>query len=58
MKIFLIILSLIGLALTLLPSILVFAHQMDWNIHITLMIIGTILWFITVPFWMKKEDKV
>jgi len=58
MKIILIIISIVGLALTLFPAFFVFAQTMDWDTHITLMTIGTILWFVTAPFWMKKEDEV
>jgi hypothetical protein len=58
MKVFLIIISVVGLALTLLPAFFVFAQTMDWETHITLMTIGTILWFLTAPLWMKKEDEV
>jgi len=57
MKIFLTILSFIGLALTILPSFLVFSKIINWETHLTLMTIGTLLWFLTVPFWMKKEDE-
>ena len=48
--------SLAGLALTVVPSFLVFAGTIGWGSHATLMIVGTILWFGSAPFWMKGED--
>jgi hypothetical protein len=55
MKKILIIVSFIGLILTILPSILVFAKVIEMENHFTLMIIGTVLWFGTAPFWMKSK---
>lgn len=54
MKTLLKILSAIGLILTLLPSFLVFAGVIEFDTHKLLMLIGTILWFATAPFWMNK----
>lgn len=48
--------SFIGLGLTVIPSFLVFAQTITWKIYLTLMTIGTLLWFLTAPFWMKKES--
>lgn len=49
------ILSYIGLILTVVPSFLVFAGVIELSFHKTLMLIGTLLWFLTAPFWMNKE---
>lgn len=49
------ILSAIGLILTLVPSFLVFAGVIDLECNKTLMLAGTILWFITAPFWMNQK---
>ena len=57
MKIILIIISFIGLLLTVLPAFLVFSKTISWNLYITLIFIGTMIWFLTAPFWMKKEDE-
>ena len=46
-------LSFAGLVLTVLPSFLVFAGRIDWSTHANLMIIGSVLWFGTAPFWME-----
>lgn len=51
-------LSLIGLALTLLPSILVFRGDISLETHRTLMFVGTLLWLTTAPFWLGKGDKL
>ena len=58
MKVVLILISIVGLGLTLLPSFFVFAQTMGWETHLTLMTIGTVLWFVTAPLWMKKEDTI
>jgi hypothetical protein len=58
MRIIFIILSFIGLALTIFPAFFVFSKVITWETYITLMITGTLLWFLTVPFWMKKGDEV
>ena len=47
--------SLIGLVLTLLPSILVFNGTITLDNNKWLMMVGTILWFASVPFWMNKK---
>lgn len=58
MKIVLMILSFIGLGLTVVPAFLVFAGTIEWETHANLMMAGTILWFITAPFWMKKDKPI
>ena len=56
MKTLLKIVSLIGLLATIVPSFLVFAEIITLDTNKLLMIIGTILWFVSVPFWMNKKD--
>ena len=56
MKRLLKLLSGLGLGLTLIPSCLVFIQILDWNSYLNLMAAGTLLWFATAPFWMKKES--
>ncbi|MCI0698981.1 hypothetical protein L0337_44140 [candidate division KSB1 bacterium] len=48
-------LSFIGLGLTVIPAFLVFAQIIKWNAYLAMMTVGTLLWFFTAPFWMKKE---
>ncbi|MBN1780534.1 hypothetical protein JW948_05360 [bacterium] len=43
-----------GLFLTLIPSILVFADRVDLNTNKSFMLLGTVLWFGSSPFWMNK----
>ena len=45
MKIVFRIIAWAGLALTIIPSILVLAGQLDFELNKTYMLIGTILWF-------------
>ncbi len=49
------VLSAIGLALTVIPSFYVFVGSITWQTHADLMLGGTVLWFVTAPFWMKKQ---
>ena len=55
MKLILKILSVIGLILTLVPSFMVFTGTITLDTNKWLMLIGTIVWFTTAPFWMNKK---
>jgi hypothetical protein len=55
MKILAKILSSIALGLTVIPSFYVLAGSITWQTHADLMLGGTVLWFVTAPFWMKKD---
>ena len=55
MKFILKILSAVGLVLTVVPSFMVFNGSITLEMHKWLMLLGTILWFSTAPFWMNKE---
>ncbi len=48
--------SYFGLALTIIPSILVFAGFTTLETSKIFMIIGTIIWFISAPSWMNKTE--
>lgn len=50
------VLSFLGLGLTVGPAFLVFAGAISWDTHATLMLVGTVLWFGTAPFWMETPD--
>jgi len=52
-----IILSMIGLGLTVIPSFLVFNGVISLHTHKQLMFAGTVLWFITAPLWVGKKNK-
>ncbi len=47
--------SLVGLTLTVVPSLLVMLGKIAWTRHADLMLLGMILWFATAPFWMKSD---
>lgn len=49
-------LSFAGLALTIVPAILVFTGSIPFEMHTNLMFFGMILWFGTSPFWMKEKE--
>ena len=56
MKNILKIISLAGLVLTIVPSMLVFKGVIDLKLHYNLMIVGMVLWFGSAPFWMKSKS--
>jgi hypothetical protein len=56
MKNILKIISLLGLALTIVPSMLVFKGVIDLKLHYNLMIVGMVLWFGSAPLWMKSKS--
>jgi len=55
MKTILKLISIMGLILTLVPSILVFSGSINIESHKLLMFIGAVFWFSTAPFWINKE---
>ena len=55
MKIGLVILSLAGLVLTILPSVLLFLGRISWKNNVDLMALGMILWFATAPFLFRAK---
>ncbi|MCB0584648.1 MAG: hypothetical protein KDD06_04885 [Phaeodactylibacter sp.] len=48
------ILAISGLALTLLPSMLVFSGAISTQTNKWLMGIGMVLWFTMAPFWIRR----
>lgn len=58
MKAIAFILSVVALALSVVPSFLVFYGVIPWERHAQLMIAGMVLWFVTAPFWMKTKPSV
>jgi hypothetical protein len=57
MRLLLQLLSFLGLALTIVPAVLVFMGQLAFETNQTLMLIGMLLWFGATPFWMGKDAK-
>jgi hypothetical protein len=55
MKTILKIVSVAGLILTVVPSFMVFSESITLDMNKWLMLLGTILWFGTAPFWMNKK---
>ena len=56
MKTILIVLSVLGLILTIALAFLVFAGTIPWTAHSHLMAAGMVLWFGTAPFWLGKKE--
>ncbi len=48
--------SFLGLGLTVVPAFFVFFGALTWDTHAALMAAGTLLWFVTAPFWLYKEN--
>jgi hypothetical protein len=55
MKTFLKALSFAGLILMFVASVLVFQEKMTHETYRMLGLIGTVMWFAAVPFWMKRR---
>ncbi len=55
MKTFTQVSSWLALAATLLPSLLFFAGRIDLAQVKTWMLVATIAWFVTTPFWMEHK---
>lgn len=49
--------SYIGLGLTLIPSFLVLTGNTTLETNKILMLVGTLLWFVTAPTWMNKTEE-
>jgi hypothetical protein len=49
--------SILCLALTLVPSFLVFWEVISLETNKDLMLAGTIGWFLTAPYWMRQQQK-
>ena len=57
MRTLLIVISVTGLLLTIVPSMLVFADAISSGTSTMLMAVGMVFWFATAPFWMNKEEQ-
>ena len=57
MKLILKFISFAGLGLTILPSLLVLFGKIDIETNKNLMVLGAVLWFATVPFWINQNKK-
>ena len=55
MKTLLKIISFTGLGLMFASAIMVFNDTMTKDTYLTVAMVGTVMWFATVPFWMKRR---
>lgn len=55
MKVLLIIISIAGLLLTVVPSILVASQLITMELNHYLMTAGMVLWFLAAPGWINKK---
>ena len=58
MKMVLQIISYVALGLTIVPPVLFLAgtDKFDLDMVKLLMLIATIVWFVTTPFWMNRKE--
>jgi hypothetical protein len=49
--------SFVGLLMTVVPSFLVFSGVILLDTHKWLMLLGTIIWFVSAPFWISKKTR-
>jgi hypothetical protein len=47
--------ALVGLILTLAPSLLVFAGRLSWDAHAQLMAAGMVLWFVGASLGIRRK---
>jgi hypothetical protein len=47
--------SFAGLALMFTSAVLVFTDRLGASTYHTLSLVGTVMWFVPVPFWMKRR---
>ena len=47
--------SFLGLALMFVSAVLVFNDALKTETYRILILLGTVLWFVPVPFWMKRR---
>jgi len=55
MKILLKLISFAGLIIMFASAIMVFNDAMSKDTYLVVALIGTVMWFATVPFWMKRR---
>jgi len=55
MKKLLVLVAILGLVLTVVPSVFVLYQKMSWTLHVQLMFIGMILWFLSAPLLVKAD---
>jgi hypothetical protein len=56
MKTALILISILSLLLTIVPSFLVLTQFITLEENKILMLVGTLGWFLTSPYWMNKNN--
>ena len=49
--------SYMGLALSIIPALLVFGGILSKEVYLWLMLVGMVLWFGTAIFWIRKDHQ-
>jgi hypothetical protein len=55
MKRLLKLISFAGLALMFISAVLIFSGATARGTYLALALLGTVIWFVTVPFWMERR---
>jgi hypothetical protein len=56
MRIVAMVVSFLGLVLTVVPAFLVFGGVVSWGTHATAMLVGVLLWFGSAPVWLGSRS--
>lgn len=48
--------SYVALAGTIVPALLVFSGNMDFQTNKNIMVISMVVWFVSAPFWINKKS--
>lgn len=51
------IISYLGLAGTIIPSLLVFSGVLDLQTNKHIMAVSMIIWFVSAPFWINEKSE-
>ena len=51
------IISITGLALNIIPALLTFNDIISFDHYKILMLAGTLMWFLTAPFWINRNQR-
>ncbi|MEX2594888.1 MAG: hypothetical protein WD426_19130 [Anditalea sp.] len=57
MKKLLVLVSICSLLLTIVPAFLVFFNIITLEMNKNLMLVGTLGWFLTAPYWMNGKTR-
>lgn len=54
----LIVISIIGIILTVVPAFLVLTGVLSLEENKNLMLLGTVFWFVSAPYWLNRNEGI